>query len=115
MTPFDVVLVPFPFTDLGSTKRRPCLVLADARPVGLPHHFIVAMMTSHLERRFPHDVQLEAFAEAGLPKPTLVRLFKVVTLDDTVTPRPLGRLAAIDRGRVAAEVGRMLAGITSAS
>ncbi|WP_249263502.1 type II toxin-antitoxin system PemK/MazF family toxin [Microcystis aeruginosa] len=27
---FDVVVVPFPFTDINATKRRPALILSDA-------------------------------------------------------------------------------------
>ena len=112
MTPFDVVLVPFPFTDLGSVKRRPCLVLATAEPAGLPAHLLVAMMTSHMDRRFPHDVELADPAAAGLPKATLVRLFKLVTLDATLKPRRLGRLAASDRARVVRALGTLLARLT---
>lgn len=109
MTPFDVVLVPFPFTDLRSTKRRPCLVLAVAQPAGMPEHFIAAMITSQLDRRFPHDVALLDHHTAGLPKPSLVRLFKLVTLDATLLPRHLGCLALADRSAVVVALRQLLA------
>ncbi len=97
MTPFDVVLVPFPFADLSSSKRRPCLVLATFRPKSLGEHVIVAMMTSQVSPPlFPHDVRLRDFAQAKLPKPTLVRLSKVVTLDASLIVKRLGRLAEYD-------------------
>ena len=109
ITPFDVVLVPFPFSNLEPGKRRPCLVLARADPPRLPRHFIVAMMTSHIKKRFPHDVLLHEHSEAGLPKPTLVRLFKVVAIDESLSPRRLGALSKRDRSRISAELKRILA------
>ncbi|MBI2604499.1 MAG: type II toxin-antitoxin system PemK/MazF family toxin [Deltaproteobacteria bacterium] len=100
ITIFDVVLVPFPFADLKAAKQRPCLVLAKVSPQRLEDHFIVAMITSQLGEqslRFPSDVLLKQHDGAGLPKPSLVRLSKVVTLETALIRKKLGSLQSLDR------------------
>lgn len=98
MTPFDVVPVPSPFTDLSRTKQRPCLILAATKPKRLNEHYVVAMMTSHLRSlSFVSDVVLQEWKNIGLPKPTLVRLAKVVTIERKLIRRKIGRLRASDQ------------------
>jgi len=90
MTPFDIILVPFPFADLSSTKRRPCLVLATYRPRSMSEHAIVCMMTSQVKvPHFPYDILFSDYKEAGLPKPTLIRLSKIVTVDSQIIIKKL--------------------------
>jgi mRNA interferase MazF len=98
MIPFDVVLLPFPFTDLRTTRQRPCVILAAFRPRGLPLHYVVAMVTSQLSGlAFPGDTLLTKWGAAGLPKPSLVRLAKVVTVDDSLIRKKLGAIHTADR------------------
>ena len=101
MTPFDIVLVPFPFSDLSTVKRRPCLVLAEINPKGMRTHYVVAMMTSNTAHpAFPQDVVLHDWKKAGLPKKTLVRVAKVVTLDSSLISKRIGRIEGQDRQKI---------------
>ncbi len=44
---FDVVVVPFPFTDTSGTKKRPALVISDAVTFNTPlRRSVMAMITS---------------------------------------------------------------------
>ncbi len=105
----DIVLVPFPFTDLSATKRRPAVVLwADPARVDFLLAFIssqrirasevgaVALLPTHPE-----------FSLAGLAAPSTIRTTKLVTLSGALLRRWLGRLgplltADLDRALVAA-------------
>jgi len=49
---WDVVSVPFPFTDSSRTKRRPALVLS-ARPFNESGHVILTMITSAMQPAGP--------------------------------------------------------------
>lgn len=97
---FDVVVVPFPFTDRNSTKRRPSLVLSRATPFGNTiGHSVLAMITSDKNAPWPLDVPVTDGASAGLPAPSIVRM-KLFTLDHRLILRKAGRLEEGDRDSV---------------
>ena len=57
--PFDVVVVPFPFTDSSRKKRRPALVLSQKAKFGaLIEHSVLAMITSQKINLGPWMLQL---------------------------------------------------------
>lgn len=93
---YDVVVVPFPFTDRSTNKRRPALVLSDHEvfneKVG---QSILAMITSRTNAPWPLDVPVEDLDAAGLPAPSMVRM-KLFTLDDQLILRRAGRLGQTD-------------------
>jgi hypothetical protein len=49
---------------------------------------------------FPGDTRFAKWREAGLPKPSLVRLAKVVTVERSLICKKLGALQANDRQAV---------------
>ena len=94
---FQVVRVPFPFTDRQAEKNRPALIVSAGaafnRPAG---HSVMAMITSAGHAPWPLDVSITDLKSAGLPAPSIVR-FKLFTLDHRLVRGTLGRLAAKDR------------------
>lgn len=106
---FDVVRVPFPFTDRQAEKNRPALVISGNavfnRPAG---HSVMAMITSSGHAPWPLDVPLGDLAAAGLPAASMVR-FKLFTLDDRLVRGRLGELAPKDRANVRKALRLLLA------
>ncbi len=104
---FDVVVVPFPFTDRTTTRRRPALVLSDAgnfnKQVG---QSVLAMITSASNSDWPLDVNIQDLDSAGLPSASVVRM-KLFTLDDKLVIRKAGRLTEHDQFAVFATLHRL--------
>lgn len=97
MKPGDIVLVRFPFTEVGATKKRPALLLAEATRARRYRLATVAMVTSQIEGiRLPGDVLLAGWERAGLLHPSLLRLAKIATIDGALVERSIGRLTADD-------------------
>jgi len=91
----DVVLVAFPFTDLSTAKTRPALVVSSDSFHREALDIILAGITSQTDRKMtPSDflLSLEDQRHAGLPKPSLVRLGKIVTLDRRLIRKKLGNM-----------------------
>ena len=96
---FDVVVVPFPFTDRLASKRRPAVVLSSPAFHQDTRHAVLAMITSAEQSAWAGDCAIHDLPAAGLPSPCLARL-KLFTLDNRLIIRVCGRLAAADQRRV---------------
>ncbi len=94
---FDVVVVPFPFTDKTTTKRRPALVLSQANSFNKRiAHSVLAMITSASNSVWPLDIEIEDIDAAGLSYASIVRM-KLFTLDDQLVIRKAGSLSTKDQ------------------
>lgn len=95
---YDVVVVPFPFTDRKTEKRRPALVLSGNTFNKNISHAVLAMITSQKNPDWPLDVPFAA-KKAGLNVPSKIRM-KLFTLDCRLIIKKVGKLAGEDRESV---------------
>lgn len=107
LSAFDVVVVPFPFTDRTASKRRPALVLSSASFNKGTGHSVMAMITSAEQSSWPGDVPITDLDAAGLPSDCLVRL-KLFTLDHRLILKKAGQLARKDRDQLADRWKRLI-------
>ena len=97
---FDVVIVPFPFTDRQATKRRPALVLSDANEFNrLLGRSVMAMITTATQSPWPLDIPILDLSITGLPSASVVRM-KLFTIDHSLVVRKSGVLGTVDQAQV---------------
>ena|SRR5712692_5819377 len=87
----EVFLCQFPFTSGEGSKIRPALVLFD-----LQHDVIICRVTSILHHG-PFDVRLNDWSSAGLLKPSVARIDRIITAEKRIFLRRLGQLSASDK------------------
>jgi mRNA interferase MazF len=105
--PFDIVVVPFPFSDRPASKRRPALVVSSSQ-FNRGHGQLMLAMISSTTSEWPSDVAIAAWRAANLSVPCKVR-FKLFTLDRTLIVRKLGRLSPEDHQAVTKALSRWMA------
>jgi mRNA interferase MazF len=107
---WDIVKVPFPYTDRPVRQRRPALVVA-AGELATAHGLLwVSMVTSAANRGWPGDVVVSDLAIAGLPIPSIVRPAKIATIEVDDAER-LGTLPPRDRAAVRRYLRAQLSGL----
>jgi mRNA interferase MazF len=93
---WDIIKVPFPYTDRPVRQRRPALVVA-AKDLQVAHGLLwVVMITSAENRGWRGDVEVSDLAQAGLPADSVVRTAKIATIEAKDAER-LGSLPLADR------------------
>ena len=114
MTRHKVVLVPFPFDDLSSTKVRPAVCLTD--PIGPHKHVVLAFITS----RVPVESLLtdfiiadsdSEFGTTGLRVSSAVHLHRMMTVTTGIIVRELGQLTKGMQSKVEVKL-KIVFGIT---
>ena len=107
----DVVLIAFPFTDLTTTKMRPALILSSDTFNQSHLDIILVAITSQVSKKvlpFDHLLSPEDQNYAGLPKPSLVKLGKVVTIDQRLVRKKLGHVPNPTLGYLTTEIHKIL-------
>lgn len=96
MTKGKVVLVPFPFDDLSTSKVRPAVCLTE--PLGSHKHVVLAFITSRipselLETDLVIDAGQADFSATGLRVSSTLQLHRLMTVATSMIHRELGSLS----------------------
>ncbi len=84
----EIVLIPFPFTDLSSQKTRPALIISKSN---ISQDIVIVAITS---RHFSNAVKIDNsnLLSGTLPIESYIRYDKVVTLEKFLIKRSVGTL-----------------------
>ena len=101
----DVVVIPFPFSDLSNTKRRPALVLASPNGPDV----VLVQITS---RAYSGAVALEQahFAKGGLKRRSYARPGKLFTAEESLILYRVGTLEAAKLEEIRSHIRKILGG-----
>ena len=101
----DVVLIPFPFTDLTAHKRRPVLLLSDPDAYG---DFLAVAITSQPGHADAVALDSSDFQHGVLPKPSWLRSSRLYSLHQESVVGVFGNLTPAALTRLHDEVCRQL-------
>jgi mRNA interferase MazF len=101
----DIVVIPFPFSDLSGSKRRPALVIVDINGDDV----ILCQVTS-VARNDDYAIPIDTtdFESGTLPVKSVVRSNKIFTADQNLILYPACRLKPDKMRTITAAIVRML-------
>ncbi len=93
----DIVLVPFPFTDQTTTKKRPAVIVSsDAYNQQRPDIILMAVTSQMRSADYFGDVIVSDWKQAGLLKPSVIKPI-FITVEKGLILKKLGRISEKDR------------------
>jgi mRNA interferase MazF len=97
----DIVLIPVPFTDLSSHKRRPVIIISNDAYIRSGADVVVVAMTSRGSVA-PYSFQITSadLADGTLNRPGNVRVDKIYTLAKTIIVKKFGKVSASVMDRI---------------
>ena len=88
----DIVLIPFPFSDLSGSKKKPAVILIES-----VEDVTIAFITTQIKWNSENDILLQPSDLNGLKKVSLIRLNKLATIDKGLV---IGRLGSLERSLI---------------
>jgi mRNA interferase MazF len=89
----DILLVPIPFTDLSSQKRRPVIVISNnAYNQATSDMVVVAMTSNPIETDYSFTITSSDLEKGALNHPGKVRADKIYTISKSIVVKTFGRV-----------------------
>jgi mRNA interferase MazF len=103
----DIVVVPFPFSDLSASKRRPAIVLADS----IGDDLILSQITSkNIQDSMSIAIDSNDVIDSALSVASNIRPNKLFTADESIVLYKIGALKADKLKAVIAKVIEIFSG-----
>ena len=93
----DIVVIPFPYSDLSNAKKRPALVLAES---SLGDLILCQITSQEFKDSFAVNLSPEDFSSGSLPKTSNIRPNKLFTADSKIILYKAGTLKSIKTNEV---------------
>ena len=92
----DVILVPFPFIDQTTTKKRPAIIVSSDTYNNISQDIVIMAITGQIRSHLGvGEFLIEDWQNAGLLKPSAVKS-AVSTIEQRLVMKILGRLSSKD-------------------
>jgi mRNA interferase MazF len=87
----EIVLIPVPFSNLASVKRRPVLVLSNNAYNKSSIDMIVVAITSNLSQK-GIQISSDDLENGILPKTSVIKVDKIYTLEQSIAIKKISKL-----------------------
>jgi mRNA interferase MazF len=104
----DIVLIPFPFTDQTTTKKRPAVIVSSrAYHEQRPDLIVMAVTSQTKPTAVIGDVIIVRWEQAGLLKPSVIKPV-LATIEPRLVMKKLGRLQEMDCTALKRAIGTIM-------
>jgi len=110
----DILLIPIPFTDLSSHKRRPVIVVSNDQYNRKTSDIVVVAMTSNPQvTDYSLSITSSDLVEGALNRPGKIRVDKIYTLSQAIVAKTFGQVDDKTLGRIRRRLANLVASTAS--
>ncbi len=89
----EIVVVPFPFSDLSSIKQRPVLILSKDIDNGTAEDVITCGITSNVkDSKYSILIENKNLIEGNIPRTSRIKVDKLFTISQNIIKKKIGRI-----------------------
>lgn len=104
----DIVLVPFPFSNQTTTKKRPAVIISSSRYNTVSKDMVIMAVTSQIEKSFDiGSCLIKDWKEANLLKPSAIKP-AISSIEQALVLKKLGMLSPDDSSSLNAGLKELL-------
>ncbi|MEM8526074.1 MAG: type II toxin-antitoxin system PemK/MazF family toxin [Bacteroidota bacterium] len=85
----DIILIPYPFTDLSTAKQRPAVIISNEKSNNFRGDYIVAKVTSVIRNDDFSFTLSSGRLDHPIPRPSEVRTNELLTVSKEIIKRNL--------------------------